>query len=508
MPRKTKEAKQEPVGRVSRFAWVAAIIVGVLVAISFIILPALDGLLRSPIFVFGSYGNRPIEVGTGKSYYEQQIESITEQYRRFGISDLTLFQQSIWREAFNSVSVTYAMLDSMEEVGFSLSPQRLDREILNVGFFSTDGRFDEALYRNTSPEQRSRIRQRVRDGLATEQYVADTLDNLIRSEAYYDFLIDQGREEKNFRYLRLPFSAYPTEELLAFAQTKEGLFKKTPLSRLAFNTEEAAQKALSRLDRQDGSFQDLVGELSSQEGMSLPQGPQGELNRYDLSSYLAEEDADQVLALEEGQYSGIIRSGESWYIFQATGAPLPLNQEDPETLQTLRDYMEREEVGKIEEYLMAIAEDLLIRSRQGKLQEALAEHPQVEIGETGFLPPVYGNNPLYSTAAGNRSKENPLLSQIANSDSFFRDVMPLSSPETLSLPLVLGNQVLLFSYLESRESEVYGNELLRDYNKDQFQKTINGTRQGELQRITLNSPRFKDNFDKVYPRYIRMMTGQ
>ena len=101
----------------------------------------------------------------------------------------------------------------MDESGVNVSSQGVDRGIVESGMFSTNGRFDEDAYMNTSATRIKEIRASLAEDLTVQTYYIDTIYNQIRSSQMMDFLLDMGSPEKNFAYASLPYSSFPIEQI-------------------------------------------------------------------------------------------------------------------------------------------------------------------------------------------------------------------------------------------------------------------------------------------------------
>jgi len=474
-------------------------IILVFTIISFVLVPAMAGSAgNSSNLVFGKYGNRNITFQQG-NYFSQQVESVNNMYRDSLGSDgnVDFLRQLIWRSAFNQTVVRTAILAEMDASGVTVSSRGIDRGIVESGMFSTNGRFDEEAYLNTSATRIKEIRTSLKEDLTVQTYYSDTLYNQKRSDAMMDFLLDMGNPEKNFSYARLPYSSFPDDQVITYGNENSALFESVDLKRITLKSSESeASAVLKKLEAGEQSFEDLA-KTYSKDTYSEDGGAMGVTFKYTLLGFLNEDQASEVMSLNAGKYSTLIGSDKVWYIFKAeTGAQKPDFSSD-ELISTVRTYMEREEVGIIEDYLMAKAEELALAAHTSSLSEAAGQFG-VESGETGFIAPVYGNVPFIINSPGNK-KDSSLLGAAAYSDEFFDKVFVLKTPGETSQPLVLDRSVVVFSLAGTQEGFSYPEEYM-GYIRSELGNELSQYKQSQLQSILLGSPKFKDNFNAAYNR--------
>jgi peptidyl-prolyl cis-trans isomerase D len=495
----TAKAKAEKHKKRQNNLMAGTVVILAITIISFVLVPALAGSAGGGgSFVFGRYGNTPITFEQG-NYFAQQVESINNMYRdSLGEnSNVEFLRQLIWRSAFTKTVVRTAVLDEIQSAGAGVSSRKIDRSIVNSGIFDVNGEFDEESYMNTSSARIKEIRDSMSEDLKVQLYYGDTMDNLQRSEKELDFLLSMGSIEKNFSYAVYPYSSYPAEKVSEYGKENAKLFQKLNLNRITVTTSE--KDALDILNRLDGgsSFEEVATNMS-QDSFAENGGSLGEVYYYNLLTYLSEEQTDEVFSLTQDSVSGLISTDNSYYIFQAAGSPIQLDTEDTEAIATIRAYMEQEEIGLIEDYLVGQAEALAAVSQSSDLTTVAAEQG-VETGETGYIAPVYGNIPFITNGPGNKSG-NSLLSSLAFSDDFFQKAFGLKTSGELSEPVILDRSVILFSLKGEKEGAGYPEEY-RDYIKNyQLKNALNQYKESQIQAVFLDSDKLKDNFNATFNR--------
>ena len=477
---------------------IGTIIILVIVVVSFVLVPALSGTGGGGAgsFVFGKYGNQQITFQQG-NYFAQQVQSVNDMYRDSlgGNSNVDFLRQLIWRSAFNQTVVRTAILDETTEAGAGISASGIDRAIVESGIFSSNGNFDEEAYLSASGTRIKEIRKSLEEDMKVQTFYSDVIYNQQRPEAMIDFLLDMGGTEKNFAYARLNYSSFPEDKVVEYARGNENLFERITLNRITVrSSENDANAVLQKLESGEQSFADLAKTYSS-DSYSDNGGSMGDTYKYTLLGFLTEDQSSSVMSLSAGQHSELIAAGNSWYIFQAEAAASAPDYSNSDVVASVRSYMEREEVGLIEDFLMMRAEELALAARASSFAEAAGEFA-AESGETGFIAPVYGSVPFLVNSPGNKTND-ALLSSAAYSDEFFEKAFALKTPGETSQPMILDRSVVVFSLIGEQEGFAYPEEYA-SYIRGQLTNELSQYKMGQLQSVFLSSPKLKDNFTKTY----------
>ena len=477
------------------------IVVLALTIVSFVFVPALAGSAgASGSLVFGKYGNTPIKFEQG-NYFSQQVESINSMYRdNLGSNgNMDFLRQLIWRSAFNQTIVRTAMLDDVESADAEVSSRKIDRAIVTTGIFNENGTFNEEAYMNTPGTRMKEIRDSLEEDLKVQTYYMDTLNNIQRSDKQIDFLLSMGSTEKNFSYASLPYSAYPVSKVTEYGKDNSDIFSRRDLNRITvYSSEKEALDILNKLD--NGSSFDELARNMSKDSYSENGGSMGETHYYNLLTFLDKEQADEVFALATDSYTGVISTDNAYFIFQAAGSVIDADTADNEVIASIRTYMEREEVGMIEDYLVEQAQALSVKAQSSDLLTAAADMG-LETGETGFIAPVYGNIPFIVNSPGNKTNDS-LLSSAAFSDDFFQSAFSLKTPGEVSEPVILDRRVIVFSLLDEQEGFQYPEEY-KPYIESQLTSELNQYKESQIQSVYLNSDKLKDNFDETFSRIFK-----
>ena len=489
--------KKEKQHKHQKHLMIGTIIILVFTIISFVLVPALAGSGgASGSLVFGRYNGKAIQFQQG-NYFSQQVESVNSMYRDSMGTDgnIDFLRQLIWRSAFNQTVVRTAILDEVEEAGISISSRNLDRGLVDSGMFNENGSFSEQAYMNTSATRLKELRSSLEEDLMVQAYYSETISNHKRSEAMMDFLLDMGSPEKNFSYARLPYSEFPADQVKAYGNDNIALFEEISLSRITIrSSEDDAASVLQKLDAGEKSFEDLA-KTYSKDSFAENGGSMGNTSKFTLLTFLSEDQASEVMGLSSGKHSGLVATDNSWYIFQADSASSTPDMNNDAEIAKVRAYMEREEVGIIEDYLLDQAGKLALAAHNSSLEEAALEFG-AESGETGFIAPVFGAVPFIINSPGNK-RDSAILSAAAYSDEFFDKTFILKSEGETSQPMVLDRSVVVFALKGEQEGFSYPEEYM-GYIKQQLAGELSQYKQSELQGLFLDSPKLKDMFSETY----------
>jgi len=467
---------------------------------------ALLGLIFSSVFsgrtrvshqlIFGSYGGRNIEY-TYDNEFGKAVEKALANYNNGIDKDnqfYTFIRYMAWQEAYTSVVFNTAIAYHLDKSGYTPSSRAVDRKIIEYSRYRTDGEFDEAKYIATSQATKNADRKMMREQLVLTTWGQDVLDGQYHSQAQLDFLWDMRSDVKSYDYISIPFTDYPEDKILEYARANAKLFTKLPVSRITVSSEEKAGEVMSSYEekRQDmTAFAELAAEYS-QDAYKDDGGSMGAIDFYKISDLIGSDNTDTVFALEEGDIAGPFETDYGWIVFKADGAPQTDNPGD--RIEDIRSYMLQNEVGILEDAMIAKAEELRLKAlAEDSFRKAMSES-SIEVKTTSAFPVNYGADSLLG--ASPEDSEDPVLNGTASSDDFWSHIVVLTDTGDISGPVVLNGSVALFSLVSSDKPEKpdYWDKLV-DYE-------VARSRQNDFQTAVVNpdSKLFDDNFSEAYNR--------
>jgi len=472
----------------------------------FIVGLALVGLIFSSIFsgagggsnqlVFGQYGNRDIVYRYDNSF-GQAVETEMAKYRSSVDQENQFFsfvRFMAWQQAFNSIVVNTAISYHLDESGYDVSSRAVDRRIVEFGPFRTNGQFDENVYRNASATQKTAVREQFEEQLTLETWSQDVLDSQFRSSEQMAFLETMRSETRTYDFVSVPFTEYPDEDVIAYARENMKLFTRLPVSRISLSNEETADEVRQKIDERKqeiNSFSELAVEYS-EDAYKDDGGNMGPTDYYRLAEILGSENTDEVFSLGVGDVAGPYETDYGWLIVKVDG---PAEESDPvERLDIVKSYMLQNEVGMIEDAIIARVERVRVEALAADSFREAAQNVGYEVATTPAFPINYGGDTLLGATP--ESSGDPELSGTASSEEFWSKVAPLKRIGAVSEPVVLGGSVAVFSLASTEEAEplsywdsLVEYELVRSRQED-FQAAI----------LSADSELFDNNFSESYDR--------
>ena len=447
-------------------------------------------------FVFGSYGGIEIEYSYDNAF-GRAVEKAMANYNA-GVDQnnqfYTFIRYMAWQEAYTSVVFTTAIAYHLEKSGYKPSSRAVDRAVISSGRYDTNGEFDETKYAAASAASKETVRKQIREQLTMATWGQDVLDGQYHSQGELDFLWDMRSTENSYDYISIPFSDYPEDKVLAYAEENKKLFTKLPLSRITVATEEKAKEVIGKYEDNRQSmteFAELASEYS-QDAYKDDGGSMGPTYYYQISDLIGEENTDTLLKLEKGDTAGPFETDYGWIIFKSDDTPETVNLAD--SVEDVRSYMLQNEVGILEDAMIAKAEELKLKAiAAGSFREAMTKNG-MQVQTTAAFPVNYAADSLIGASPEN--SDDPVLNGTASSEDFWSNIIPLVNIGDISKPVVLNGSVALFSLASTETAEKL------DYWPSLVNYEVARSRQTDFQSAVVNpeSKLFKDNFNEEYNR--------
>ncbi len=469
---------------------------------------AVIGLLFSSLFsgisgfgsgdlVFGRYGDKSIVYNYNNSFGRSVISRMEEGGNDQEGQYFDLLRRMIWQQEFSNAVVRTAIAYHLEEVGYVPSTQIVDLEIIRDSSFQTENRFDEEKYNNASASTKNNLRESLRENIALNTWTEDSILSLKRSDAQLDFLNSLKETVRSYDYIVLPYSDYPDEDVIAYAGENEQLFRTRPISRITVEDEETAREIVSLFNekRQDiDAFATLAREYST-DSFGEEGGGMGSTEYYKILELISAENTDTVFALDVGEIGGPFESEYGWIVFHTDGE---IKEADPEEIvDEVRSYMLRNEVGIIEDTLLARAERYRDKAISAdSFQEAMSAEG-IEVKSTEPFPFNYGGDVLLGNSP--ERTDDPALAGTTSSEDFWNNIVSLEQEGDITQPIVLSEAIGLFTLVKTETQE------RPETWNDTVDIELNNTVVEQFQSIILaeDSKLFDDNFSKTYDKIYR-----
>jgi hypothetical protein len=453
------------------FLFGGTVLILIIVIIAFVFVPTIPVMEADRNALrFGSYAGKPI---TNEDSYFNEVLYETANMAGFDVrSDYSqnfdlAFQ--VWYQAFMQTLIHMAILDEMRQIGYEAPKEEIDRLVAANPLFHEEGRFSHVRYNSFDRNRRLGIWRSTEESHITGKYM-EAFMGLKTSSAEKSFIEGMAFPERSFEAAYFPRLAYPDSEVFAFAAANPDLFKTIHLSRITVSTEREARQLLDSIEKGIASFEDSARAHSTDMDKDRG-GDMGLRMAWEIFTELKEEsNRNTVTSLRQGQYSPVLQTpGDAWIFFRAEETPYSPDLLQEENLAKVRNYMTRFEGGRVENWLVALVEELLAGAREQNrdlvshieflkeqdlttLPGRLAVLGSVRTGTFGPVNLNYGN--LGETDYSSRlftntldTQTNPALAGAVSSEVFWRNAFftPLNTP---SAPFTLGDSIVVITAVE------------------------------------------------------------
>lgn len=495
-PRKDKDEEQKPHRSPRNTAlYIGSVIILVIVVVTFIGGPAVGSAVGgSNRVVFGEYDGTDIEFVPG-NYFARQYEILAEQARDSADAESFELQlRSIWRQAFNRTVFHTAVMAEAARTGMTVSEARIDREVAQSPRFQENGRFSPEAYQRASSTEKFQLRNYLRQTIIYDQFVTDKISNLRHSEAELEFFKDMNSPERQFRLATFAFSDYPEEEVVAYGRENSFRFQSMELSSITITTsEQDAESILRQYRDRTASFEDLA-RAHSRDMFAEDGGHMGEVYYYELERDFEDPDVlSEIFALRPGEVTDVLETAFGWAIYRADDTAVQPDFTTEEMIETVRNYLNSFERGRVEDYMRERAGEFAAEARQTGFDQA-SEQFGVQPILTAFFPINYGNAPFFGAV---ETEDGNQISNAAFRDSFFEEGFALDAEE-VSDPVALRDYIAVLTLVEERTPDEESLEFVESY----FPFVLQQYQAEEVERTVLDQDKLVDNFSQTFNRYV------
>ncbi|MDR2098264.1 MAG: peptidylprolyl isomerase [Spirochaetaceae bacterium] len=492
--KKPETPEQSEIGR--RFKqhpliFIGTVLVLIIVIIAFVLVPAIvpgEGLSTSNL-EFGYWDKKPITYSSG-GFFARMREQYAQIAQYYSMSDY-----QVWRNAFESTVVRTAALDVMSKSGYGASKPFVDKKVAELPDFQENGRFSAIKYKKLDAASRIKLWQDMRSDLAVSVY-HDDMGTVKIASSEAEFIGQMALRQRKFKMAAIPYTSYPDEELIAYANKNIDLFKTVYFSQITVSGDEREARAvLDRIRSNETSFEDAA-RTQSADSYSERGGDTGSRMVFELIAEIPdEEQRKSLVTLAKNEISDPVNLPSGWAIYRANEDAHAPNLQDDATLAKIRDYLMDNERGVIEDWLIGQAEDLAREARNSGFDRAAADK-DVEVYEFGALPVNYGSSGLFTTL---NSFDAPGLQDAVSDENFWRTAFSTPVGEPSRSVVLSGKQdniVILYPEEEIEESSAAANS------ESSFSGwwAANNIQQG-ISGAILSSKKFDDRFLNVYLTY-------
>lgn len=443
---------------------IGSIVILVLSAITFILVPSMSGFTSSQEkIVAGSYKGKDIEYGYGTDYlsavqkYAQYYQQLAQQQ---GVTLSQYDYYSIFQSAFNDVVLTMMYTDLVNDSGYVPADNAIKREMVNY-FTDENGNYSAKAFREASETYKKSLRESIiKTNIAstytndnfglTTNYIANTLYGLKSSNNESQFYEDLTKKARSFNMVSFSKDNYPDSEVVKFANNNKELFTIYSLSAITTSEEDAIKDIKKQLDNNEITFDDAANTLS----VKSYTDDSGKLNSkyaYQIKNILtSEEDVAKLAALSTGDVTDIVKTATGYAIFRCDSAVETPDFTTDDLIADVKYYINYNEQGIVDDYFMALANNFASSAATLGFDEA-AEAAGLEKKEIPSFSINYGGNSYISALPFSSISE---LSGAETNETFFKTAFSLKENE-ISSPITIGNNIIVIKLLEEtiREPE-------------------------------------------------------
>lgn len=472
--------------------YVFSIFILVLIVVTFIGAPAVTGTSSRGQLSFGRYDKTEISYQQG-NYFARQYDSIAQTLRDAGDgSNLELQLRLAWREAFNRTVLHTAVLKAADDAGLRVSENRVDELLATSPQFQENGRFSAALYSRLSNQERYNIRKFYRESEMFQLVVDDVLVGGKTSESESEFVASMASPERSFRVVRFPFTDFPDEEVISYAEENKDLFTTLNLQVVTLSNEGEAEQVLSQA--RSGSPVDDLARTYSRDVYADQGGSMGEISAHEIERLLSDPtDLEQILNLSAGESSGLLETVGGWAFYTAVSDPEPLDISDPDRLAQVREYIEIYAQGLVQDYARERGDAFAVSARESSILTTATDEG-LEVLETPTFPINYGNVPIFGRV---QADSIPDLADAAYNTQFLETAFSLKDGE-VSNALILRESAVVISTLEEQEVESETMDSIVQY----YPYLTQQYQSEEIEPAFVDRDKLEDNFNQAFARYI------
>ncbi len=465
--------------------YIFSAIILVIIIVTFVGAPIASNFSGGQRIVFGEYDGEKIEYYPG-NYLSNQKDMLAQKIDKNNSGNFQLQAYQVWRGAYERTVLHVALLKEVIDSGFIASQDKIDTAVVKYGPYTVNGEFSPEKYSSASNMEKKQNRKYIEETVIKEQYINDYFYGKKISTAEKDFIKDMASVEKSFNIVKLPFSDYPDSEVESYKEENENLFRSMTLSKITvLSDKKDAEKVYQIVKDNPDSFADNA-KNHSKDSYSANGGDMGNVYYYNLKTELKNaDDAEKVFSLSNGSISSLLETNNGWVIYKSSSS---VNSEADNS--KVKEYMMRYELGKIEDYFTAQAENL---KNSGNLISAALDN-DYEVIKTDSFPINYGNSMFFKPVKVEDKDKS--LTNLGYNDEFLQAAFSLDKGE-ISEPVIVNNAVLVITLDSVSESEGSMNELLDSY----YPYIVQQMNDSSLSSFYITSDKVKDNFNETFSKY-------
>lgn len=478
------------------FYSIGSIVILLIAAMIFVIVPALSGTAQNTLPEYGKYNGKPIKYAEGTEFHDMAVQMVQymEQYRGYDFNNeyADIYYNMAFNQAFRQIIGTEALIDLTEKSGWVPSEKAIDRVM--VGYFTDEsGEYSPAFYKNTPSDTIRKYRTSIERQLISERayidYFGDESESAVKlgglksSKNEIEFLKEMGSNLYSFNMAAFDMNTYPDSEKVAFGEKNPELFVKYDVSILTCDNEAKAKEAQKRISSNEITFTDAVTSYSNKTYGDSSNGKIAASYKFQLeNAFSNQDDLTTIASLAKGSLSQVIKTATGYSVFYVDGTPVQPDFTNGEVIKMVNSYLVSRNKGHIEDYFTSVAKDFATDASKN-FDSACAKY-NVSNVELPAMALNYNNTTMIGrvTQDANSAIANALTNQ-----NFLKTAFALKANE-VSSPVVLSgsNSVVVLRCAEITKPDVEMSDAL-------FTKEINTADQSAINESIQTSKKIQDN---------------
>lgn len=468
-------------------ALVGSIAILVVVVISFVLAPALSDLANTTVgdIVMGSYGDEEITYSFVKDTpFKREIASLSS-------SSTDSSNQWVLMRAYNAAVTKAAAVDEFNSHGYAITGKQLDDAVINSGYYNVDGTFSAELFKNTPEAKKLEIRDSIARQLKLDSWMYNVLFQQKRSKKSLEFILDLGKEKRNFEYVTFSYSDYPFDLLQEYGNANSDNFKELSLSRITLDNETLADEIIAKIESGEAKFADLAKEHSLDNFKDNGGVMSSKTYVNELETVFGIEDNTELLNKKVGDAPIKVELDNQFILLTLNKEIEEPNFDDLAVVERVKNYMLSNERGVIEDYFINKLTGVTDLIDTGK-----------DVQTTGEFSLNFGGESIIPAPINRVSQDYIFNSAVAN-ENFYTTLFSLNEGE-VSTPIVLGDNVSIFKLISETSTELEN----KDYLLASTERNLLNFKSVVEEKRFQKSPKYVNNFTEGYLEILQLTQGR
>lgn len=439
---------------------IGSVVILVLAVIAFVLAPMITDRNSASPLVLGKWGRIHIDNGPSSPFINQYrfLHNYADSQKMIPENPQSreFFEHQILDISLKGAIIQTAMEDEVSRAGYKVPAFKVNKELINY-YLDETGAYSNLKYNETPETQKVEYRKAIEKELTINRYIEDVFGSgknygLKTSSKETEFVSQMTKKERSFQFVTFDSTMYPLVEIKKYGEEHSELFTAYNFSMLTYNTEEEAKKTLASLKKEEVKFDDAVI-LNTSKTLTDETGKLTANYRTDINRYFPDnENLKLILELKPQELSSVVRLHNGMFaIVRCDADPLPPDFSSETLLDSIRTYINKNEKGLIEDYLIESAKKFAETATTQPFDKAVENFTDFHLNleTTNSFSINYGNasilQPLPSNMFINSVKENEV---------FFKKAFSLKADE-ISEPILAGSNVVVLKLNEEKDADQY-----------------------------------------------------